>query len=341
MIVAVDVGSGTQDILLTDERLAFHAKLVLPAPTLLFAAAIRGTRSDVFCDGYTMGGGAVSAALIRHAEKRRVVMTPAAARTVRDDLGQVRARGIEIGSEEDMRRPYRKLSLRDISMASIRDALSSMGYALPERPVVAVAVQDHGVAPRGMGDRQFRFRELGRKIKNGAGFRDFIFTKKTPKYSRVSAVIQGLNDEGYDDVLVMDTKVAGIYGGLHGAPLPAVAIDVGNGHTTAATVAEDGAIMGIFEAHTSELTPKKMALYITRLAEGTLTNAEIFDEGGHGAYVREAVEPKAVIATGPRRGLALRTRMRIQVMTASPLDDVYMAGPVGMARAYGALHRKG
>jgi uncharacterized protein (DUF1786 family) len=68
-------------------------KLVMPAPTRLFATAVKNARKDVFCDGYTMGGGAVSGALIRHAEKYRVVMTPDAARTVRDDLEQVKSRG--------------------------------------------------------------------------------------------------------------------------------------------------------------------------------------------------------------------------------------------------------
>jgi uncharacterized protein (DUF1786 family) len=331
-IFSIDVGSGTQDILLTDERLAFHAKLVMPAPTQLFAARVRKARMDVFCDGYTMGGGAVSGALTQHAQRYRVVMTPEAARTVRDDLEQVTERGIEIGTENDMKSPYLKLTLRDIDMAAFKYALWGISYPFPADPGVAVAVQDHGVAPKGKSDRQFRFEQFGKKIKKGATFKDFIFTRKTPAYSRVSAVIQSLNDEGYKDVLVMDTKMAGIFGGLHGEPLPAVAIDVGNGHTTAAAVAEDGTIAGVFETHTADLTPKKMAFYINKLADATLTNEEIFDEGGHGACVNEAIRPKVVVATGPRRDMALAMKMKVKL--ASPLDDVYMAGPVGMARAY-------
>jgi uncharacterized protein (DUF1786 family) len=263
-------------------------------------------------------------------------MTSEAAHTVRDDLEQVKARGIEVGDEGDMKKPYLKLTLRDVDMASFKDAFAMMNYALPEQPVIAVAVQDHGVAPKGKSDRQFRFEQFGRKIRKGATFRDFIFTGQSPEYSRVSAVIRSLNDEGYTDVLVMDTKMAGIFGGLYEEPLPAIAIDVGNGHTTAASIAEDGTIAGIFETHTSDLTPGKMALYINKLADGTLTNAEIFDEGGHGAYVKEPIEPKAVIATGPRREMALRAKMKVKL--ASPFDDVYMVGPVGMARAYKTLH---
>ncbi len=330
------MGSGTQAVLLTDEELTFHAKLVMPAPTQLFAATVKKCRKDIFCDGYTMGGGAINGALVRHAQKHRVVMTPDAARTVRDDLEQVKERNIEIGTESDMKKPYLKLTLRDVDMASFKDAFVMMGFDLPENPVVAVAVQDHGVAPKGVSDRQFRFGQFGKKIKRGATFKDFIFTRETPAYSRVSAVIRSLRDEGFRDVLVMDTKIAGIFGGLYEEPLPAVAVDAGNGHTTAASVAEDGTILGIFETHTADLTTKKLALYIKKLADGTLTNEEVFDEGGHGAYVKEPIRPKIIVATGPRRGMALG--MKIRVKPASPFDDVYMVGPVGMARAYKALH---
>ena len=337
----MDVGSGTQDVLLTDDRLSeTTVKMVLPAPTQLYSSIIRKTRQDIFCDGYTMGGGAISSALIHHAEKYRVVMTKEAARTVRDDLSQVKKKGIEIGEEKDMKGPYKKLTLKDIDMESFRASLESLNCRLPpaDELVVAIAVQDHGVAPKGTSDRVFRFSQIGEKIRKGATFKDFIITKKTPAYSRVSAVIKSLNDKGYKDVLVMDTKIAGIFGGLYGEKLPAIAIDVGNGHTTAASVAADGTIAGVFETHTYDLTPKKMERYLKKLADGTLTNEEIFDAGGHGAYIKKPIKPRIIAATGPRREMALK--MKLPVKLASPLEDVYMVGPVGMVRAYQELHGK-
>lgn len=144
-VFAIDVGSGTQDILITDEKLSgIKAKMVLPAPTQLFAIKIRNSKKDVFCDGYIMGGGAITGALMRHAERYRVVMTEYAAHTVRDDLEQVRARGINIGTESDMKGNYLKLTLRDVDMEAFRSSLEGLNYRLP-RPdnlVVAVAVQD-------------------------------------------------------------------------------------------------------------------------------------------------------------------------------------------------------
>jgi uncharacterized protein (DUF1786 family) len=336
-VFAVDVGSGTQDVLVADERLRHPGlKMVMPAPTQLYAAKIRRLRKDLFCDGYTMGGGAIVGALRQHAEKYRVVMTPAAARTVRDDLDRVRGMGIEIGKESDLSGDHAKLTLIDVDMDAFDVALETLIYRLPKNMAVAVAVQDHGVAPKGTSDRQFRFRQIEKKIRKGATFRDFIFTEETKKFSRVSAVIRSLHDQGYEDVLVMDTKIAGIYGGLFDVPLPAIAIDVGNGHTTAASVAEDGTIVGVLEHHTMQLTPDTLRDYIGRLAAGTVTNEEVFDDGGHGAYVRESITPRTIVATGPRRNMARKTGL--DVTLASPLDDVYMAGPVGMIRAYKALN---
>jgi Uncharacterized protein conserved in archaea len=335
-VFAVDVGSGTQDILIADDRLRRpDTKLVMPAPTQLYAARIRRTRKDLFCDGYTMGGGAIVGVLRQHVEKHRVVMTPAAARTVRDDLDRVRGMGIEIGEENDLDGNFARLRLMDVDMDAFNVAFETLNSRLPKKIAVAVAVQDHGVAPKGMSDRQFRFSQIEKKIKKGATFRDFVFTKETKAFSRVSAVIRSLHDQGYDDVLVMDTKIAGIYGGLYEEPLPAIAIDVGNGHTTAASIAEDGTIVGVFEHHTAQLTPKSMRMYLEKLAAGTITNKEVFDDGGHGAYVREAIKPKAILATGPRRENALKTGLNVRL--ATPLDDVYMVGPVGMIRAYRAL----
>ncbi len=335
-VLAVDVGSGTQDVLIADTGLRHpDLKIVMPAPTQLYAAKIRRLRRDLFCDGYTMGGGAITGALRQHAGKYRVIMTPAAARTVRDNPDQVRKLGIGIGKENELPAGHAKLTLMDVDMDAFRAALDILNYSLPKNIAVAVAVQDHGVAPKGVSDRQFRFRQIEKKISKGATFRDFIITKKTKTFSRASAVIQSLNDQGYDDVLVMDTKIAGIYGGLYGVKLPAIAIDAGNGHTTAASVAEDGTIVGVFEHHTMQLTPETMREYIEKLAAGTITNEEVFDSGGHGAYVREAITPRAIVATGPRRNMALKTGLKVKL--ASPLDDVYMVGPVGMIRAYKAL----
>ena len=70
-LLAVDVGAGTQDILLYREDVPLEGsiKMVLPSPTVLVAGRIDRARSkglDVFLEGPTMGGGSSAAAVTRH-----------------------------------------------------------------------------------------------------------------------------------------------------------------------------------------------------------------------------------------------------------------------------------
>jgi len=84
-ILAVDVGTGTQDILLFDSTRAVEncLKLVMPSPTLLVADAIRqatAKRQHVVLTGTLMGGGPSSWAAEDHRRAGlRVYATPAAA----------------------------------------------------------------------------------------------------------------------------------------------------------------------------------------------------------------------------------------------------------------------
>ncbi|MFQ5815814.1 MAG: hypothetical protein ACE5G7_04890, partial [Candidatus Hydrothermarchaeaceae archaeon] len=64
-ILAVDIGVGTQDILIYESlrNPENNIKLVLPAMTQILAKKMRRTRGDVFICGETMGGGPLSSAV--------------------------------------------------------------------------------------------------------------------------------------------------------------------------------------------------------------------------------------------------------------------------------------
>lgn len=106
----------------------------------------------------------------------------------------------------------------------------------------------------------------------------------------------------------MDTKFASIAGMCYdeyASKLNSyIAIDIGNGHTTAASI-ENGKIQGIFEHHTSNLVDgKSLERYIKRLASGEITNKEVYDDNGHGAHVLNPIAKiESVIVSGPRREL--------------------------------------
>ena len=69
----------------------------------------------------------------------------------------------------------------------------------------------------------------------------------------------------------------------------------------AALLAEDR-ITAIFEHHTSELSPEKLREFTEKLCNGTLKSSEVFEDGGHGAYI-DSVPDKVgtTLVTGPRR----------------------------------------
>ena len=58
-ILAIDVGTGTQDILIYDDEkeLENSIKLVLPSPHLYISQQIKEIENDIYFDGEIMGGG--------------------------------------------------------------------------------------------------------------------------------------------------------------------------------------------------------------------------------------------------------------------------------------------
>ena len=90
-------------------------------------------------------------------------------------------------------------------------------------------------------------------------------------------------------------------------------------------------IDAVLEHHTGALTKKTLEDYITRLAEGDVTNKEVFTENGHGCYIKNAPgikKVKRIMVTGPRRNLLKGARLKVEF--ANPYGDVMMTGPVGI-----------
>jgi len=71
-ILAIDVGMGTQDILLYDDekRIENCYKMVLPSPTLRLAERVRSANGkEIFLTGRVMGGGHLTRAVKEHLRK--------------------------------------------------------------------------------------------------------------------------------------------------------------------------------------------------------------------------------------------------------------------------------
>src|SRR3712207_498767 len=122
-VLAVDVGTGTQDILLydTEQPIENACKLVMPSPTVTAAAAIRratAARQPVLFHGVMMGGGPCHWAAADHiAAGLPFYATPAAAQTFDDDLDNVRRQGVRLVSEDEAARldgGVRRVRARDL-----------------------------------------------------------------------------------------------------------------------------------------------------------------------------------------------------------------------------------
>src|SRR4030042_5346955 len=99
-ILAIDIGAGTQDILLFDseKKIENCISLVLPTPSKIFADNLKKIEGNVFIHGDTIGGGSLSRAILHHIQKGyRVVMAESSAYSIRNDLDEVKSMGIMVG----------------------------------------------------------------------------------------------------------------------------------------------------------------------------------------------------------------------------------------------------
>jgi uncharacterized protein (DUF1786 family) len=283
-------------------------------------------------------------------------MTPDAAATINDELDKVEKLGIKIISEDEAKGLSSKvesLELKDFDFELISKTFADYGVSLGDLAAVAVGVFDHGNAPAGVSDRQFRFDYLDERIKAKNSLSAFAYlSNDIPKImSRLQSVADSAGGLPCP-LVVMDTAPAAILGANFD---PAVAkrerkiiVNVGNFHTLAFRLG-GGGIEGVFEHHTGEIDLPKLENYIRALADGSLKHQDIFDDMGHGALVygknpfEFGKDDFDVVVTGPRRSMFQTADRGPQTESHRPLSTVlrpYFAAPFGdmmIAGCFGLL----
>lgn len=333
-ILAIDIGAGTQDILLFDssKKIENCISLILPTPSKIYAQKLRVMYGDIYIYGDTIGGGSLNRAIIDHIKKgNRVVMNERAAYSIRNDLDEVQSMGIEI-SETPPSEKFTGLEIHEIELKKFRDFLINFGEDL-EVDAIGIAVQDHGVSPKGVSDRVFRFENMKTMLMKDNRPESFhFFENNVPEqFLRMKSALEAVKRESTKPVILMDTAFSAILGCADEVSGPSLIVNVGNGHTIAALLI-DGKIEGIYEHHTHVLTPEKLDNDLRLFIRGELRSEKVFEENGHGAItLRPFYGEPEVIVTGPNRDIFKNTSFKFKY--ASPGGNMMMTGPIGLVKA--------
>jgi uncharacterized protein (DUF1786 family) len=145
----------------------------------------------------------------------------------------------------------------------------------------------------------------------------------------------------------MDTAPAAVAGALLDRAVREdsrlLAVNIGNFHTLAFKL-DNGKIRGVFEHHTGLLDQVKLESLLKKLAAGTLTNTEVFDDQGHGALVYSEEPLSAatflndnleLVITGPRR--SMMNSSNLDIIQAAPFGDMMITGCFGLLSAFADL----
>jgi len=346
--VSLDIGAGTVDFLLYEDNKPIEncIKMVLPSPQKALAAQIRENTKKgfpVFLDGYTIGGGSLTGAIKKHIQKGYPVhMTSEAAYSIRNNLTEVKEMNVNIVCEKPADFHGDTIFLDEVRLKSYETLLQCFAETVQDVDAVLISVKDHGAPPKGGSNRVFRINKYKELLSKNNDLNSFLLHEdQVPSYfirmkSAVRASKAFLQDV---DVYLMDTSISSLVGCLSDYRVegrdPVLVVNVGNGHTIAAVISSNR-VLGFFEHHTGRLTGDKLVRLMRRLCEGTLTNEEVYSDGGHGAAFFGDMPGFSLIdvvaVTGPRRGLLLNSG--IEYLKAAPGGDVMMTGTIGLVRSF-------
>jgi len=339
----IDIGAGTMDVLVWDDDLEHHFKAVVRSPVRTLADRVAALPGNLAVTGVEMGGGPVAARLRERAKTADVAISPSAAATVHHDPERVRAAGLRILPEEEVRElgersDYRTLELADLDPERLRNLVN--GFDVPfQFDAVGVCAQDHGVAPPGASHLDYRHNLFREALTADPHPEACLYPSEAipETFNRLRAIAATAARLPTREVFVMDSGMAAVLGAsldpLRDGRKRVLVLDVATSHTVGGAMDGD-ALAGFFEYHTHDMTRERLESLLIGLAEGALSHEGVLAEGGHGAWIRSAIGRSAaepVIATGPLRGRMVGSKLG--VAWGAPLGDNMMTGTLGLLEA--------
>ena len=331
-VLCLDIGSGTQDVLLARPGLEPEnwPRFVLPSPSRLVAQRVRALtqmKKPIWLYGQNMGGG-FARALQEHIKAGLPAAAhPHAAVALHDNLDNVAAMGVALA--EHAPRGYVPVRLCDYDPGFWEALLHQTGLPLPHR--VVAAVQDHGIH-KDAGNREGRMRTWRALLDASSRPEDWLYNVAPHSLTRLTALQAATGGP------VADTGTAALLGALC---VPEVAdrshregvtvVNVGNSHVVAALVYKER-VFALYEHHTSARTLEELLDDLREFRLAWLPDEIVRGSGGHGtafaAVPEEAGSFAPTFVLGPRREL-----LRGQGQFIAPYGDMMLAGCYGLLRA--------
>jgi uncharacterized protein (DUF1786 family) len=339
----VDIGAGTMDVLWYDTHTDLHYKAVVKSPVKYMAEKAAQLPGDLVITGSEMGGGPITQILKQRAKEAEVVMSVSAAATLHHNPETVRSWGIKIFYDEKAEalcgnKKFSSLVLADLDPGRLRQIVEGFGVSFSFDAVV-ICAQDHGVPPAGVSHLDFRHNMFKDRLE-GNPYPHVLLYKgdEVPDVmNRLKSIAITAGALATEEIYVMDSGMAAILGGsmdlLARERDRIVILDVATSHTVGAAMIGDE-IAGFFEYHTQDITLERLEDLIMELCDGKLAHHRVLEEGGHGAYLRKAIDYQTVevtIATGPKRRLVEPSNL--QISFGAPWGDNMMTGTVGLLEA--------
>jgi uncharacterized protein (DUF1786 family) len=339
----IDIGAGTMDILVYDTQTDLNYKAVVKSPVRYLAEKTTAIPGNLLVVGSEMGGGPITRVLMERTRKAEVVMSLSASATLNHDVQKVKSWGIKVVADDradEMRDnpDYALIALSDLEPQRIEQIVKSFGvpYAFD---AVAICAQDHGVPEPGISHLDFRHNMFAASLNEKPYPHMLLYSadQVPDSMNRLKSIAGSAQQLPAAEIFVMDSGMAAILGAsLDGRcrnKKRFLVLDIATSHTVGAAMAADE-LAGFFEYHTQDITLKRLENLLRDLADGKLSHEQILSEGGHGAFLRQAVSFSAVetiVATGPKRKMLADTQLPIEF--GAPWGDNMMTGTVGLLEA--------
>ncbi|MGM0606823.1 MAG: DUF1786 family protein [Candidatus Muiribacteriota bacterium] len=342
MIFTVDIGTGTQDIMLYDSEERFKEnliKMIFPSYSLKFFKRVKSLKGDIFVSGMPIGGGPFKKALKKHLEKGyKVALTPLAAKTVRDSKEEVLSKGFEILEKNP---GYaNEICLGEFDIDFYQKIFDYFDKKWDKIDKIAIACQDHGFRDLKGTEREFRLDFFQKSLKKNSDVRSFLYHGDNipDTFIRMNSIAEHIRNQGFKkDIFLMDTVFAACIGVTESESFDNskfnLILNFGNSHTLGIIIKEYK-IYALFEHHTRFLNKKvKLEELINKFIEKNLNSKEVMTQEGHGAIYmcKDFDYVNNIYVTGPRREIAHTIKKAF--IKASPWGDMMITGNIGLIKA--------